>query len=77
MPFKKWTPRPESVTINRNALREFFAFSVKYTQAIGFTKVLCYSLSMVPFCLAHSTGTFSSDKKSDFKNIIWLWEERF
>ena len=68
---------PESDTINRNALSKFFAFSVKYTQAIDFTKVLCYSLSMVPFCLGHPTGTFISDEKSDFKNIIWLWEERF
>lgn len=39
----------KSVTINRNTLSKLFAFSVKYSQAIDFTKALCYPLSTVPF----------------------------
>ena len=46
------------------------AFSGKYTQAIDFTKALCYPLTTVSFRLAHPDGTLHSDQKSDLKNII-------
>ena len=67
----------KSVTINRNTLSKLFAFSVKYSQAIDFTKALCYPLSTVPFLFSPPWWYFTFKSEEWFQKyhltLLHIW----